>query len=326
MNSSRVKNQFLVSYLNYNLGADQNHMLSVFMLVYNQEGFISQTLESILHQKTSFPFNIVIGEDCSTDNTRAIIEAYKKQYPDKIKVISSSQNVGLINNFIRTVNYCDGKYIAICDGDDFWTDEHKLQMQIDFLENHSDYSIVFTRKQELMPDGSIVENKKVKPTTTDFSDLINGNYIPSVTAVFRNKVNGALAIKWLYKYPYGDWPLYLYIASDGSKIKFINKVTAIWRKDIGVSTKVRSNLTVLIQVNLNILKDIYKDKQFTQFKKIIKESIIKHKVHYMNSLVAEKQLLKSFKIYCQLLANVNLFKLTKLYLYALNKKYIKIFL
>lgn len=326
MNSSRLKDLFSVSYSSFSLEIIQNNIVSVFMLVYNQEGFISQTIESILHQKTSFPFNIVIGEDCSTDNTRAIIEAYKKQFPDKIKVITSNHNVGLINNFIRTVNQCDGKYIAICDGDDFWTDEHKLQMQIDFLENHSDYSIVFTRKQELMPDGSIVENKKVKPNTTDFSDLINGNYIPSVTAVFRNKVNGALAIKWLYKYPYGDWPLYLYTVSDGSKIKFIDKATAIWRKDIGVSTKVRSSLSVLIQVNLDILKDIYIDKQFKQFKKIIKESIIKHQVQYMTSLVAEKKIFKSFKVYCQLLEDVNLFKLSKLYLYALNKNYNKLFL
>ena len=301
-------------------------MVSVFMLVYNQEGFISQTLESILHQKTTFPFNIVIGEDCSTDHTRAIIEGYKEQFPDKIKVITSDHNVGLINNFIRTVNQCDGKYIAICDGDDFWTDEYKLQMQVDFLEQHPEYSLVYTRKLELMPDGSIVENKNVKPTTTDFSDLIKNNYIPSVTALFKNKVNGNQPLKWLHKYPYGDWPLYLFILNDGSKIKFIDKATAVWRKNIGISTNIRSSHSRLIKVNINILNDIYDDELFKHHRKIIDESLIKHKVHYMMSLVAETQLLKSFKVYCQLLGNVSLLKLSKWYFYSLNKRYIKLFL
>jgi|TARA_R110000751_G_scaffold937_18_gene3511 glycosyltransferase involved in cell wall biosynthesis len=320
MNSSRVKNQFLVSYLNYNLGADQNHMLSVFMLVYNQEGFISQTLESILHQKTSFPFNLVIGEDCSTDNTRAIIEAYKKQYPDKIKVISSSQNLGLINNFIRTVNHCDGKYIAICDGDDFWTDEHKLQMQVDFLENNSDYSIAFTRKQDVLPNGTISAYQPANPDTSNFTDLINGNYIPSVTAVFRNKVNGALAIKWLHKYPYGDWPLYLYTVSDGSKIKFIDTITAAYRKDIGVSAKVRKSKTGIIQVNLSILKDLYDDQAFEKYRAIIQKSLRNHQIKYMLTLVGEDQFLKSIKLFLSLLLKVNPIKLTKSYLFSLKKR------
>jgi glycosyltransferase involved in cell wall biosynthesis len=323
MNSSRVKNQFLVSYSSFSLGKIQNNMLSVFMLVYNQEGFISQTLESILHQKTSFPFNIVIGEDCSTDNTRAIIEAYKKQYPDKIKVISSSQNLGLINNFIRTVNHCDGKYIAICDGDDFWTDEHKLQMQVDFLENNSDYSIAFTRKQDVLPNGTISTYQPAKPDTSDFTDLINGNYIPSVTAVFRNKVNGALAIKWLYKHPYGDWPLYLWTVSDGSKIKFMDIITAAYRKDIGVSAKVRKSKTGIIQVNLSILKDLYNDHSFEEYRTSIKKSLRNHQIKYMVSLVGEDQFLKSIKLFLSLLLKVNPIKLTKSYLFSLKKRYIR---
>jgi glycosyltransferase involved in cell wall biosynthesis len=301
----------------------QNNVVSVFMLVYNQEGFISQTLESILHQKTTFPFNLVIGEDCSTDNTRAIIEAYKKQYPDKIKVISSSQNVGLINNFIRTVNYCDGKYIAICDGDDFWTDKHKLQMQVDFLENNSDYSISFTRKQDVLTNGTISTYQPTKPDTSNFTDLIKGNYIPSVTAVFRNKMEGTLPLNWLYKYPYGDWPLYLWTVSDGSKIKFMDIITAAYRKDIGVSAQVRKSKTGIIQVNLSILKDLYDDHSFEEYKTSIKKSLRNHQIKYMVSLVGEDQFLKSIKLFFSLLLKVNPVKLTRSYLFSLKKRYIK---
>jgi glycosyltransferase involved in cell wall biosynthesis len=322
MNSSRLKDPFSVSYSSFSLERIQNNIVSVFMLVYNQEGFIIKTLESILHQKTSFPFNIVIGEDCSTDNTRAIIEAYKKQYPDKIKVITSSQNLGLIHNFIRTVNHCDGKYIAICDGDDFWTDEHKLQMQVDFLENNSDYSIAFTRKQDVLPNGTISAYQPTRPDTSNFTDLINGNYIPSVTAVFRNKVNGALAIKWLHKYPYGDWPLYLYTVRDGSKIKFIDTVTASYRKDIGVSAKVRESKTGIIQVNLSILKDLYDDQTFEKHKIIIIKSIRNHQIKYMLALVAEDQYLKSLYQFLSLSVKVNPIKLTKHYLFSLKKRFL----
>ena len=101
-------------------------MVSVFMLVYNQENYITETLQSILNQKTTFPFNLVIGEDCSTDNTRNILKEFKTKFPDKIKLITSDHNVGLINNFIRTLDQWDGKYTAICDGDDYWVDMNKL--------------------------------------------------------------------------------------------------------------------------------------------------------------------------------------------------------
>ena len=303
------------------MGADQNHMVSVFMLVYNQEDYITETLQSILNQKTTFPYNIIIGEDCSTDNTREILKEFKTQFPDQIKLITSDKNIGLINNFIRTLNHCDGKYIAICDGDDYWTDSDKLQMQVDFLESHTDYSIVFTRKKDVLPDGSISTYQPKKLDTSNFTDLIKGNYIPSVTALFRNKINGTLPLKWLYKYPYGDWPLYLYTTRDGSNIKFLDTVTAIYRKDIGVSAKVRKSKTGIIKVNVNILKDIYDDSAFKHYKAIVKQSMRQHQITYMTSLVSDDQLLKSVKLFVSLMLKVNPVQLSRHYLYSLKKQY-----
>ncbi|WP_229669452.1 glycosyltransferase [Yeosuana aromativorans] len=295
-------------------------MVSVFMLVYNQEQLIEQTIESILNQKTNFPFNLVIGEDCSIDRTKEILEKYKKKLSSQIKIITSSQNVGLINNFIRTVNQCDGKYIAICDGDDFWTDENKLQMQVDFLESNPDYSIVFTRKRDLLPDGKISIYQAVSPVVSSFSDLVKRNYIPSVTALFRNKVQGQLPLKWLNKYPYGDWVLYLYTVNNGSKIKFMDTITATYRKNIGVSAKIRQSASQVVLDNLNILKDLYNDSIFKNNRPLIKKSILEHEVDYMKRLNDERKFLKAFIMFFCLLANINPIKLTRQYLFSIKKQ------
>lgn len=120
-------------------------MVSVCMIAYNHEKYIAQAIEGVMMQQASFPFKLVIGEDCSTDNTRKICKAYKAKYPDKIQLLLPDSNLGMTHNFISTLQACTGKYIAICEGDDYWTDSYKLQMQFDFLETHENYSVCFHR-------------------------------------------------------------------------------------------------------------------------------------------------------------------------------------
>lgn len=295
------------------------NMVSVFMLVYNQEQCINQTLDSILNQKTNFPFNIVIGEDCSTDNTLSIIRKYQEQHSSKIKIITSEQNVGLIKNFARTIKACDGKYIAICDGDDYWIDENKLQKQVDFLEIHSDFSIVFTDKNDLYSDGTIVAPVLKKPDVSYFDDLIKGNFIASVTVLFRNTFYQKNLPEWMLKYPYGDWPVYLKTVNNGQKIKFLNTVTANYRKDTGTSAKLRKKISEVIEVNLNILEDISKDEYFLSNKTSVIKSITQHKLELMKAYNREKLYFKAFRLYLKLLFKVNIYQLKKQYLYSLLK-------
>ncbi|NJB81741.1 glycosyltransferase [Wenyingzhuangia aestuarii] len=302
---------------------DQLNTVSVFMLVYNQEQYIEQTILSVLNQKTSFPFNLVIGEDCSTDNTLRIIKTLKNKYPHKIKLLKSKNNIGLIHNFVRTVKECDGEYIAICDGDDYWIDEYKLQKQVKFLEENKDHSIVFTNKKNLFSDGNLIESKDEKPETSDFKDLIKGNYIASVTVLFRNKIRNLTIPEWFLKYPYGDWPLYLLIINDGSKIKYLNEYTAIYRTDIGVSSKLRKNISDITKVNLNILKDVYDDVFFSKRKASIKKSIIEHEIKLMTSLNREKKYGSSCYQYLQLIPKSNVIDLTNKYLYSLKLSIIR---
>lgn len=122
---------------------DREIMVSVSMPVYNHEKYISQAIEGVLMQQTDFKFELIIGEDCSTDGSRRIIQDYERKYPDIIKVIYQPVNIGVNKNAYSICRSAKGKYWATCEGDDYWTDKHKLQKQVDFLENHPQYSAVY---------------------------------------------------------------------------------------------------------------------------------------------------------------------------------------
>jgi glycosyltransferase involved in cell wall biosynthesis len=114
------------------------------MVAYNVRPYIVQAIECVLSQKINFPFELVIGEDCSSDGTRQIVYDFQKNYPNVIRIISSDQNVGLRKNYYRVFQASRGKYIAYCDSDDFWQREDKLQIQVDYLESHPECGMVYS--------------------------------------------------------------------------------------------------------------------------------------------------------------------------------------
>ena len=115
----------------------QKPKVSVCVITYNHQAYIEKCLDSILEQQTKFNYEIVIGEDCSTDRTASIIEDYTTIHKN-IRFLDNSRNLGAIPNFIRSIKACKkGKYIAFCEGDDYWIDDNKLQKQVDFLEQNS---------------------------------------------------------------------------------------------------------------------------------------------------------------------------------------------
>lgn len=296
--------------------------VSIFLLTYNQEQFIAQTINSILMQKTNFNFQIVIGEDCSTDGTRSICKTFAEKYSNKIKLLPAlEKNIGLIANYMRTIKACEGKYIAICDGDDYWIDENKLQKQVSFLEDNPNYSIVYSKLKKLFPDGTFKESiqRKLKQAG-DFDDLVFENVIPSVTVLFRNRQNISAVPTWITNFPYGDWPTYLWILKDGGKIHFMDEITAVYRMHIGVSAQVRKSSSNTLLVNLGILKCIWNDSGFHHKKSIVLRAIQKLEVGLMTSYNREKQYLKALKQYIFNLRQETLnFKLTRLYLYSIYK-------
>jgi glycosyltransferase involved in cell wall biosynthesis len=117
-------------------------LVSVMMITYNHASFVARAIERVLRQKTAFPFELVIGEDHSTDGTREIVFEYQAKYPHIIRIVSSDKNVGIQKNAYRTMKACRGKYIAFCEGDDYWVRTDKLKLQVEYLESHLECGMV----------------------------------------------------------------------------------------------------------------------------------------------------------------------------------------
>ena len=121
---------------------DREILVGISMICYNHGPFLRKCLDSVVAQKTNFRFQVVIGEDCSTDNSREILKEYEEKYPDIFLMIYNEKNMGVSLNSANVKKYLKGKYIVGCESDDFWTDEYRLQKQVDFLEAHPEYVAV----------------------------------------------------------------------------------------------------------------------------------------------------------------------------------------
>jgi glycosyltransferase involved in cell wall biosynthesis len=163
-------------------------LLSVLTVTYNHGNYIRQCLEGIVMQKTTFPIEVIVGEDCSTDNTRNIVQEFEQRYPGIIKPVYQEKNVGAGRNLFE---FCypklQGKYIAICEGDDYWTDPYKLQKQVDFLERNSNYVLCFHSRNIINHHDELVYEQPPKDAITLFrpKDIFH-IHIPTLTVVFRN--------------------------------------------------------------------------------------------------------------------------------------------
>lgn len=290
------------------------------MLAYNQEQYIAQAIEGVLAQQTSFRLELVIGEDHSADATRELCKSYAAKSPDKIKLLLNENNLGLGKNYIKTYGECTGKYIAICDGDDYWTDPLKLQKQVDFLESHPEFKIVFTNNRNIYPSGiDDVRDLSGLPGEGCFEDLVFQNYIASVTAMFRNRPLPESMKSWMRELPYGDWPTYLWILKEGGKIGVIDEVTAVYRKDFGTSTALRKSRSRIGEINLDILEKLKNEPEFSGKSDILQQAILKYKTGLMASYIKEFKFFKSLKLFVYLFPRVNLIHLIKIYIYSIKR-------
>ena len=136
--------------------------VSIICMAYNHEKFISKALDGFLMQKTNFEYEILISDDASTDNTTQIIKEYEKKYPEIIKVIYQKENQyskGIAPSMFL-YEIAQGKYLSFCEGDDYWTDENKLQKQVDFLEENKEYYAVYHNVRVVDKNGNKIKNKK----------------------------------------------------------------------------------------------------------------------------------------------------------------------
>lgn len=236
-------------------------LVSVCMITYNHESYIAQAIEGVVSQQVNFSLELLISDDCSTDRTKAICVAYQQKYPAIIKLIDREQNVGMNMNFIDTLKRCKGKYIALCEGDDYWIANDKLQKQIDFLENNQNFSICFHRVR-LVYDVNIRKafpDLNVKtPSESTIYDLAKGNFIHTPSCVFRNQ--NFIFPSWIYTAFPPDWVVHLLNARYG-KICFIKEELSAYRIHTGgiLSTKSYSKYGLVILETLKNLCDFFGD-------------------------------------------------------------------
>jgi glycosyltransferase involved in cell wall biosynthesis len=161
------------------------------MITYNHADYISRAIESVLAQKTDFSFELVIGDDCSTDGTREIVYDYARRFPDIIRVISSSHNVGMRNNNNRVIGALRGKYISWCEGDDFWHRQDKLQIQADYLESHPNCGLAHSDQNRYFEDGNVCiesfykKTNNIPPDKYNIFEGWNGYHILTCTVMAR---------------------------------------------------------------------------------------------------------------------------------------------
>ena len=213
-------------------------LVSINCITYNHENYIAQTIEGFLIQKTTFPMEIIICEDASTDNTAKIIQEYVDKYPDLIIPLFQETNQyskGKNPGFEISMPKCQGKYIAHCEGDDFWTDPYKLQKQVDFMEANPEYSFIF-HDCEILDQKTgekilRVGNRQIDEVV-DLESIILENNVPTASILHRNVLNFSLFPPWYLTVSKGDYALVILLSERGLG-KYLPDVMSVYRVHIG---------------------------------------------------------------------------------------------
>lgn len=207
-------------------------LVSVLMTTYNHAPYIAQAIEGVLAQQTAFAVELVVGDDCSTDGTAAICRDYEARYPGRVRLVTGPENVGWRANYRRTFDACRGTYVAYCDGDDWWTDPRKLQMQADLMEADPGCGMCCTAAVDYYE--ATGERKPYPPEQyTDFDRLLLRTTVANCTTLARRESIAAYYAEvcpekhpeWLTD----DWPMWLWFAVH-SRIRFIDHPTAVHRR------------------------------------------------------------------------------------------------
>ena len=214
--------------------APSNPVVSVCMTTYNHAPYLAQAIEGVLAQRTSFDVELVLSDDCSTDGTATVCADYAGRYPDRIRLVTGAENVGMRANYRRTIEACRGTYVAMCDGDDYWSDPLKLQKQVDMMVADPACGICYTRvwcysqverrDTEIFPAGE---------AATTFDGLLRGNTIPNCSVLVRRDLLLAYYMDpdlrpLEHDWPLEDYPMWLWM-SQRCEVRFLDLVTSVFR-------------------------------------------------------------------------------------------------
>lgn len=214
----------------------KNPKVSVCIITYDHARFISQALEGALTQQVNFPYEIIVSDDHSTDGTTQIVLDYQQQHPDKIRVLLGRENLGKYTgngrlNFLRTLRACRGTYIALLEGDDYWTDCNKLQLQVEFMDAHPGAALCHHLVTYLDDQtGKLLHDfpppaRRIERCSADL--LAEGNFIQTCSVMLRRKLIPELSDDFL-RLKLGDWPLFALVGQHGW-IGYLDRNLATYR-------------------------------------------------------------------------------------------------
>jgi len=222
-------------------------VVSVLSLVYNHEEYLDAFFEGVLSQELSCQFEIVIGVDKSSDASLSLCQKYQQEYPAIIKLLVHENRVGIIGNFVATYNACKGKYIAICEGDDYWIDKQKIARQLDVLEKDSKAVLSFTNikifdedEKKFHPNWALITKE-----TYTIEDIIQSNYITTCSVLFRNKLV-VLNERSFAGLSMADFPLYVQLLQYGYA-KYLDLQTSVYRRNQKSSFAKKSIIEQLVK-------------------------------------------------------------------------------
>jgi glycosyltransferase involved in cell wall biosynthesis len=212
-----------------------NPTVSVYMLAYQHEKFISRAIEGVIAQRCDFPIELIIGEDCSPDQTREIVLHYQRSYPHLIRVLTAEKNVGSRTNSLRCRLATRGDYVAICEGDDYWCDPTKLARQVEIFCTHPECTLVFHA-------AAYVDSQSGRQARTSrqslFSRMLStnevilgdGGLIPTASILVKREIALNLP-SWYHQAPVGDYPLALHAALRG-KIAYLDRIMSVYNINV----------------------------------------------------------------------------------------------
>ena len=221
------------------MNINKKSSVSVVMITYGHEKFIAEAINGVLMQECEFDVELIISNDSSPDNTDEVVRKIIQNHPDAnlIKYTKHNENKGMMPNFIWALQQAQGKYIALCEGDDYWIDPYKLQKQVDFLEANIDYSMCFHQVEITMANVSDYYSYPLPSSETLYlKDIIQKHYIPTCSLVFRSKFFSKGFPEWMVNSISGDIPLEILLASKGNT-KYLSEQMACYRRNDGGITQ-----------------------------------------------------------------------------------------
>lgn len=245
-------------------------VVSVIMLAYNHDRFISQAIEGVRMQATDFSWELLIADDCSSDRTEEICRDYLGR-DGRIKYIRNERNLGANANFINVYRRCTGDYIALCEGDDYWIDPYKLQKQIEFLRDNKAFAICFHDVYELKKEILNVNSITYKKDEFDILDLAKGNFIQTPSVVFINLGDKVIPPYFSTLY-IGDYMLHMQVSKFG-RIKLLKDKMAVYRIHDGGSWSTRNDEFVYLRIS-EYLERFIRDNFSAEVKEVFRTRLL----------------------------------------------------